>query len=301
MTTINYDRVAEWGAIYCAGQFSDHWTASFGDPVWERNGKDSGKIKIDCSGYHAYRNVRWISPGQGTWINLKINDVEYKRQGGGSTYHDCSGNDSHGVSTSVTAELIQTSSNPYDTLNYDVGYCWGVDSHYFSIHSDLGEYPAVRTLSDNFKVLPPKNLSGSVTNKSFNSVSASVSVGSWSDNTNITGTPYTQDGGRNWNFRAQIKDGGTVLAELTINTGETKNGTFDFTGLNLPVDKDLTMHFTCSNNYQQTIDYDVTFKIPFLGWVVKQGNTKKIKGIAVVDMIELGGATHWNSGYPKEI
>lgn len=297
---INYDKVACWGAPYC-GDFCDHWTGSFGDPTWERNSADSGKIKIALSGYHAYRNVRWVSPGQATYVRVLLNGTSYGQANGPATYHDCSGNDSMGVSVSATAELIQTSSNPYGHLDFDVGYCWGADSHYFSINSDLGEWAASYDLNNNFKILPPSNLTGAVTNKTFRSVTATVNIGSWSANSNITGAPYTGSGGRDWNFRAQIIDGGTVLAEKTINTGETKNGTFNFTDLNLPVDKDLTMHFTCSNNYQQTIDYDVTFKVPFLGWVVTSGNAKKIKGIAVIDMIEDGGATHWNSGYPREI
>lgn len=297
---INYDRTACWGALYC-GDFCDHWTATFGDPTWERNSADSGKIKINLRGYHAYRNVRWVSPGQGTYVRVLLNGTSYGQANGSNTYDDCSGGDAMGVTVNATAELIQTSSNPWGDLNFDVGYCWGADSHYFSINSDLGEWAATYSLGNNFKILPPKDLTGSVTKKSFRSVEATVSVGSWSDNSNIKGTPYTGAGGRNWNFRAQIYDGGTLLAEKTINTGETKNGTFNFTDLNLPVDKDLTMRFTVSNDYQQTISYDTTFKVPFLGWVVTSGSAKKIKGIAIVDMVEDGGATHWNSGYPREV
>lgn len=298
---ISFDRVAEWGAIYCSGQFSDHWVGTFGDPTWSRNSADSGKISIGLYGFHAYRNVRWISPGQATYVRVLINGTSYGQASGPATYHDCSGGDAMGVGVSATADLIQTPSNPYGHLQFDIGYCWGADSHYFSVNSDLGVWPAEYDLGNDFKVLPPKNLTGSVTNSSFRTVTATASIGSWSDNTNIKGTPYTSGGGRTWNFRAQIKNGSTVLAEKTLNTGETKSGTFNFTDLNLPIDTNLTMHFTCSNNYQQTVDYDVTFNIPSLGWVVKSGSTKKIKGIAIVDMIELGSGVHWNSGFPKRI
>ena len=296
----NYDRVACWGALYC-GDFCDHWNGNFSDPTWERNGKDSGKIKFTISGYHAWRNVRWISPGQGTWVSVEINGTNYAESGHGTTYDDCGGGDAMGATASGTAELIQTSANPYGHLTFDIRRTRSNGSYSFSTHEDLGEWPWEMDLTDNFKVLPPTGLTGSVTSADYRKVKVNVNIASWSANTNITGAPYTGDGGRDWNFRAQIKDGGTVVAEQTISTGETKNGTITIDNLNLDVGKNYTMHITCSNNYQQTVDYDVTFTVPFYGWVVTSGSAKKIKGFAVIDSIEDGSGVHYSVGYPKEV
>lgn len=292
------DRVACWGALYC-GDFCDHWTGTWQDPTWERNGKDSGKIKIQYNVYHAYRNVRWISPGKALRTEAIIAGIGQGNQGSGNTYDDCSGGDAMGTTASGTAELIQTSANPYGHLDYDIR----VDrtSSSFTFNEDLGYYPGSYDLNDNFKILPPTGLTGSVTDADYRKVKVNVNIASWSANANITGAPYTGDGGRDWNFRAQIKDGGTVVAEKTISTGETKNGTITIDNLNLDVGKNYTMHITCSNNYQQTVDYDVTFTVPFYGWVVTSGSAKKIKGFAVIDSIEDGSGVHYSVGYPKEV
>ena len=298
------DRVACWGALYC-GDFCDHWVGTWQDPTWSRNGRDSGKIRIQYSVYHGYRGVRWISPGQPTKVWAIIAGIAQGAAGGPNTYDDCSGGDAMGITASGTAELIQWANNPYGTLNYDIGMDWGWSSHAFTFQGDLGYYPASYTLGNNFKILPPKNLSGSVSTKTPRKITASCSVGSWSDNANITGTPYTGDGGRNWNFRAQIKVGSTVVYEITKNTGETKNASFTFDDLNklnnIPLDTNVTMHFTCSNNYQQTIDYDVTFQIQGIGYVVKSGSVKKIR---YMEIIEDRGDTvvrKYSTGRPRRI
>lgn len=297
------DKLACWGAFYC-GDFCDHWTGSWQDPTWERNGKDSGKIKIQYSVYHAYRGVRWISPGQPLKTWAVIAGVTQSAASGGNTYDDCSGNDAMGTTASGTAELIQTSANTYGHLDYDIGQDWGNTSHAFTFNSDLGYYPASYDLNNNFKILPPTGLTGSVTSASPRKVKATCTVSSWSANTNITGNPYTGDGGRNWNFRAQIKYNGVVIDEKTVNTGETKTANFEFNDVtkldNLPLDTNITMHFTCSNNYQQTIDYDVTFQLEGIGWVVTTASAKKIRYIGVFEDRGDTVVESYNSGLPGE-
>lgn len=299
----NYDRVACWGAMYC-GDFCDHWNGNFSDPTWERNGKDSGKIKFTISGYHAWRNVRWISPGQGTWVSVEINGTNYAESGHGTTYDDCGGGDAMGATASGTAELIQTSANPYGHLTFDIRRTRSNGSTSFSTHEDLGEWPWEMDLTDNFKILPPTGLSGSVTSASPRKIKSTCTIGSWSANNNIKGTPYTGDGGRNWNFRAQIIYNGSVIDEKTTNTGENKTATFEFNDVsrldNLPLDTNITMHFTCSNDYQQTIDYDVTFQLEAIGWVVTTASAKKIRYIGVFEDRGDSVVTSYNSGLPGE-
>lgn len=299
------DKLAEWGAIYCGCQFADHWTGTWQDPTWERNGKDSGKIKVKYNVYHAYRCVRWISPGQPTKTWAIIEGNAQSAASGPNTYHDCGGGDAMGTSSNGEASLVQTSDNPYDVLHYDIGQDWGNTSHAFTFNSDLGYYPATYTLNDNFKISPPQTMSGTVTTKDPRRIVCRCQIDKWSKNENIKGTPYTADGGRDWNFRAQIKVGETVVYEIKKNTNETMNADFTFDDLSklkdVPLDTDVVMHFTCSNNYQQTTDYDVTFRITGIGYVVRQGSTKKIRYIQIME--DRGDAiyTFYNSGLPGRI
>lgn len=305
---INYDKVFCWGVVYC-GDFCDRWKGSFGDPTWERNGKDSGKIKISLSGYHAYRNIKWIVPGNDRlWMDLRINGTVITTGGKSAQYSDCSGGDSNTTSASGTAELIQTSSNPYGNLKFDIMQYWigqSGNTNTFSLNSDTGEYAADYDLGNNFKILPPKNLTGSVTSVKATKITATCNLGSWSDNANIKGTPYTGDGGRDWNFRAQIIYNGTAVYEITKNTGETKNATFEFTDLEklnlFPTGVPVTMRFTASNDYQQTISYDTTFTLHILGWVVTETGTKKIRYISETAERDKGGGTRYGSEFARRI
>lgn len=310
---ITKDKVIHFATGYCGGLGQDeHWTTSFGDPTWERNGKDSGKIKIALSGYHAYRYIQWITPrSNGTWLGLTINGTEHITGGKGSLYNDCTGNDSSSASASGTAELIQTSDNPYSNLKYNITCYWvgaSGNTNTFTFQGDIGEWCADYNLNNNFKILPPKNLTGSITSKSTRKVTATCNLGSWSDNVNITGTPYTGDGGRDWNFKAEIIYNGTVYATRTVNTGEAKTATFTFDDAseldNVPIGENAILRFTASNNYQQSITYDVTFQFDFLGWVVENGSTKKIRYIARVaeaDEAAGNGEVTWSDKYSRII
>ncbi len=310
--SISYDKVFDWGNLYCYNigsgtSFADHWKGTFGDPRWERNGKDSAKIKIDIYGWHAYRGVRWVSPGPDKkWVAVMLNGTEYATSGkvGLEPMNNCGGDDVNAAGVSTTAELIQTSSNTWGNLKLDTRVYWigaSGNTNTFTLNSDTGEWMADYDLTNDFKILPPKNLSGSVTTAKATKIVATCNLGSWSDNTNIKGTPYTGDGGRDWNFRAQIIYNGTVVYEITKNTGETKNATFEFTDLAklalFPVETDVTMRFTASNDYQQTISYDTTFRLHILGWVVTESGTKKIRYVSETAERDKGGGTKYGSEY----
>lgn len=312
----NYDKTFCWGNLYCYPvgsdtQFCDHWNASSGDPTWERNSADSGKIKIPIYGYHAYRGTGWVSPGPDKkWVGVLINGTEYVTSGrtGLEPVRECSGNDTCGIGVSGTAELIQTSDNPYSNIKQDVKVYWigaSGNTNTFTLNSDTGEWAADFNLTNDFKVLPPKDLSGSVTSVKATKVTATCNLGSWSDNSNIKGTPYTGGGGRDWNFRAQIIYNNSVVYEITKNTGETKTATFEFTDLaklNLfPTGVPVTMRFTASNDYQQTISYDTTFTLHILGWVVTETGTKKIRYISETAERDMGGGTRYGSEFARRI
>ena len=299
------DKIAQWGAIYCGCQFADHWKGTWQDPTWERNSKDSGKIKVQYNVYHAYQCVRWITPGQPTYLQAIIEDWTSGKTNGSNTFHDCGGGDAMGITATGTGELIQTDSNPYGTLHYDIRMSWGWNDNKFTFYEDLGYYPATYELDDDFKISKPQTMTGSISFADPRKINCSCSIDKWSKNKNIKGTPYTDGGGRNWNFRAQIKVNGTVVYEITQNTGETKSADFEFTDLtklkDVPLDTDVVMHFTCSNNYQQTEDFDVTFRLQGIGYVVKQGSTKKIRYIEIWEDRGNTIVHSYNSGRPRRI
>ena len=155
----------------------------------------------------------------------------------------------------------------------------------------------VITLTNDQKILPPKGLTASLQNISEAALDVTASIESWSDNQNIVGTPYTQGGGRNWNFMAEIKTerstASTTIKRIELNTGENKTATFNFAGLSLVSDTTYWVRIVVSNDFQQTQDIWLSFTTkefnPFYGSLNEKakpitkfygsvgGNTKLVK------------------------
>ena len=254
-----------------------------GYPVsFERKSANTATVKVNCKSETALIYVNWIRPGAPYTQYVSCEGVDVG-SAGSTQQNNCTGNwGGMACSASGTYSFTQTSSNK-TAVWVDGRWAWTGRNWNTIVNTWSGNgWSTLKVeLGNGYRVLPPKNLTGSITYKNSTRVKASCSLDSWSDNGNIKGTPYTGNGGRNWNFQAQIKNGSSVLKTLTKNTGETKSADFDFTGLNLPVDVNLTMLFTASNNYQQTITYSVSFKIDSLGYVTTTASSKRIKYITI--------------------
>lgn len=85
-----------------------------------------------------------------------------------------------------------------------------------------GTGEAYYTLPNNLRVLPPTGLS--VTWPSLWDEVVKATLGSWSSNSNIGGTPTSYPRHKNWNFAIELLDEhGNYLAHQLFNTRETKN------------------------------------------------------------------------------
>lgn len=281
-----------WGAyLYCggAGPYSERGYFE-GNPVsFTRRSANTATVRVNVRTELCRAWTRWSIPGRYIWQETLVNGSAIGRTNG-VQIDNCSGNWGNCLSHSGTYSFTQTANNVtsigingrsgYQSSGGEVSFYWSVDNAWGNLDVPIG---------NSFRILPPKGLTGRIVSKHWDKVVASCSLDSWSDNVNIGGTPYTGSGGRSWNFQAVLKNGSTILKTLTVNTGETKNATFTFTDLNLPTDTNLTIEFTASNNYQQTVSTSVTFQITYLGWVVTTGSAKKIRYIQTVDPIEDGG------------
>lgn len=132
-------------------------------------------------------------------------------------------------------------------------------------------------LPTNMRITAPTGFTATLGSYSLTSLHCEASIASWSNNTNIKGTPYTSGGGRSWNFMAEIKNpAGTSLYRIEKNTGETKSCSWDFSGMNLPVNTTLTLRIVVSNDYQQIQEKLITFQVKPIGKVITTGSEKWI-------------------------
>lgn len=281
-----------WGDwLYCngAGPYSERGYFYAHAASFTRKTASTANVRIDVSTELCRAWVKWAQQGRYIWQETLV-DGNVVGRANGTQWDNCSADWGNCLTHSGSYTFEQTANNRTQVrINGRSGYQSSGGEVSFYWIADNGWGDLVYTLNNNFRILPPKSLSGQVLSKSHEEVVAKCTLGSWSDNANIGGTPYTGSGGRNWNFRAVLKNGNTIIQTLTTNTGETKEATFTFTGLNLPIDTNLTIEFTASNNYQQTISTTVTFKITYFGWVVTNTYAKKIKYIKIVSPIEDGG------------
>lgn len=267
---------------YCGCCYSERGYYEGYPESFERKSKDTATVKVRCKAELCRTWVRWAVEGRYKWTDVYCDGNKVARSNS-TQWNNCSGNwgNCDGMANG-TWSFTQTSYNKtsvsingrsgYQTSGGETTFWWDSENGWSKLTVDIG---------NNFRILPPKNLTGSVTSKTTAAVTATCSLGSWSDNSNIGGTPYTSGGGRTWNFRAILKNGSTTIATLTQNTGETKSATFNFTGLNLPVNTNLTVEFTASNNYQQTTTATTTFKIESLGLVITSSSSKHIKYMTI--------------------
>lgn len=125
------------------------------------------------------------------------------------------------------------------------------------------------TLNNNQKILPPKGLNAQIQSYTRTTLKTTASITSWSDNTNIKGTPYTQGGGRTWNFMAEIKaakdTSSTTIKRIEKNTGNTMNATWNFTGLELAQNTTYWVRYVVSNEFQQIQETWLSFTTPKVG------------------------------------
>lgn len=281
-----------WGDyLYCngAGPYSERGYFEAYPTSFTRKTASTATVSVHVATELCRAWVRWSQPGRYIWQETLV-DGNIVGRSNGQQWDNCSSGWGNCLTHSGTYSFEQTSNNRTTLgINGRSAYqaSWGEVSFYWSV--DNGWSNLNLTLDNNYRILPPTGLTGQIVSKHHDRVIARCTLNSWSANANIGGTPYTGSGGRNWNFRAVLKNGSTVIKTLTQNTGETKTATFNFTDLDLPTDTTFTIEFTASNNYQQTISTSVTFQVTYLGWVVKQGSAKKIRYIQVVAPIEDGG------------
>lgn len=301
---IDIYRVNTYGPYYCgggSGNYGERWRGHVGDPVWTRKSEDSGEISFSMWGTHDRQWISWVRPNSPCHISLLVNGIEHITGAVMYNYDQCNANWSNAVTASGTIRLTQTNANAYTVLNIDLGVTWrgATQENYFTYYGDNGVYPAIITLTDDFKVLPPEGLTGTIVSKNPTSLTCTCSIDRWSKNTNITGTPY---GSQTWNFQARIKTGDTVVATVNLNTNETKNATFNFTGLGLKADTDYYVEFTAKNNYQQTqVINSSTFRFPCLGHIISpDGTDDKIVYFSITDSIEEGENTKYSYRYITE-
>lgn len=307
---VNIDRSIDYGPYYCggSGNYGEYWQGSIGDlKAWERAGKDSGWIKFDAWFRHQRHWIQWVVPGRNMHNTIRVNDVDIISGGVMQNYNQCNGSWSNAVYVSGEVKLKQTPSNPYGTLNIDLGQYWAGASNpnnFFSYRSDFGSYPAIYTLNNNYKILPPTGLTATLDEGKNIIVRSHCSLTSWSANTNIKGTPYTGDGGRDWNFKAELREGNTVIASQTFNTGETKTAsvTFDRNSNPLRVGHTYYVRWTASNDYQQTVYTDTpTFSPPCLGYIVdSNGAQHKIAYYSITDSVEEGEGVKFSYRFATE-
>ena len=286
--------------FYCNGGYSERGYYEGYPESFERRSKDTATVKVRCKAELCRANVRWAVEGRYKWTDVYCEGTRVARSNS-TQWNNCSwdwGN-CDGMANGQYS-FTQTSSNKtavyingysgFQTSGGETTFWWKNDNGWSDLKVDI---------DNNYRILPPKNLSGSITSKNARKVVAKCTLGSWSDNANIKGTPYTADGGRTWNFQAVLKNGNNTIKTLTKNTGETKEATFTFDNLNLPVDTNLSVVFTASNNYQQTVSTTTTFSVASMGWVVTSASKKKIKYISVTEPTELGGSVKYISRIKK--
>lgn len=253
-----------------------------------RKNKDSATVTLLAKTGVERQNVAWAGNGyrylwQETWV-----DGNCLGRSTGTQHDNCSASWGNNITHSGNYSFTQTSANRNEVHIYGRAGLQTRTGESVWWFSENGWSDLVVSLPNSYKVLPPQGLTGRVDAKAWNTVTASCSLNSWSANPNIGGTPYAAGGGRSWNFSAKLLDGSKTLANLTTNTGETRSATFVFKGLNLPLDKTLTVEFTASNNYQLTISTKAEFKVQPIGVIVEpQGEIKKIKYAEIIPMPEL--------------
>lgn len=282
-----------WGdRLYCGGQgpYSERGYFYAHATSFTRKTASTANVRIDVATELCRAWVMWAREGRYIWQETLV-DGNVAGRASGSQWNNCSGNWGDCITHSGTYTFEQTANNRTQVrINGRSGYeaSWGEVVFYWTTDNGWGDL--VYTLNNNFLVLPPKGLTGQVISKNHEMVVARCNLQSWSDNPNIGGTPYTGSGGKDWNFKAVLKNGNNIVKTLTLNTGENREATFTFDNLDLPVDTNLTIEFTASNNYQQSISTTITFKISYFGWIVTNSSAKKIKYIKIVAPIEDGGA-----------
>lgn len=278
--------------LYCdrTGRYSERGYFEAYPTGFTRKTASTATVSIHVATELCRANVQWLREGRYIWQETLV-DGNIAGRSTGQQVNNCTANWGNCLTHSGTYSFEQTSNNRtslgingrsgYEAAGGEINFYWSVENGWNNL---------TLTLDNNYKILPPTGLSGQILSKRHDRVVAKCTLSSWSANTNIKGTPYTGTGGKNWNFRAVLKNGSNVIKTLTTNTGETKEATFTFTGLNLPTDTTLTVEFTASNNYQQTVSTSVTFQVTHFGWIVTQGSAKKIRYIQIVAPIEDGGS-----------
>ena len=302
-----------WGKVYCGGgvDFCEQGYYRLDNPKFVRKNASEAYIQIDYEARHWYKGVRWVAPGRPQYLSAVINGVEVGTSGQIVGIDDCSGSawfmETIASGNSGTA-FTQTSANSITSLSLDPIYNWvGASGNWntfqFSDPTSGNNWaPLVYDINNNnYKILPPTGLTHTVSKTTETQVTTTANLASWSANPNITGTPYTGSGGANWNFQCNIKLNGTAVATISLNTGETKTATADFTGILLKTDTTYTIEWIARNNYQQQVVSTSTFKLLFIGYVVTQASTKKISYITITDPQEEGGNVHYDIRYARRI
>ena len=278
----------------CACCYSERGYYSGNLVSFTRRNKDSATVTISAGTEMTRANVGWSGNGWRYLWQETVVDGNIIGRGTGTQHDNCSANWGNAVSHSGSYSFTQTSNNKNEIrINGRSGYQTGSGEASFYWNVDNGWTELVIPVTNDYKVLPPSGLTGSISVKNSRIIRASCNLSSWSANPHIGGTPYTSGGGRAWNFRAQIKLNGKVIKSIEKNTGEARTASFDFSGLDLKLDTNYTLEFTASNNYQQTVTYQTTFTIEPMGYIVRDNQVKKIKSIAIVNMNELGGDTQY--------
>lgn len=290
---------ADWETYYCGSNKYGERHYRWADVIsFTRRDASTANVTVEAYVQYWNRYIRWVNPNGWSRIWAVFNGVE--RGYGELQPHpdDCSGSWVNGVNTRQQYTFTQTSSNITNIqIDTRCGYQTTAGGHYFTASGDGFGYLDL-PIPTNYQILPPTGLTGSITSQNPAKVTATASLGSWSTNPNIKGTPYEST----WNFQARIMNGTTVVATVTRNTGEAKNATFEFTGIALKSGINYHIEITAKNDYQQTQVINTgTFSFPCLGHIISpDGTDDKILYFTVTDSIEEGENTKYSYQYITE-
>ena len=194
-------------------------------------------------------------------------------------------------SGSYVAKVVASSTYAYWTWAWSMAY-----GYWDAVTCGLPTAQCRENLTDNQRIWSPTGLTCQTDYASIvDGMQFTANLGSWGRGA-MKGTPYTQGGGRSWNFQLQIKSGSTVLATKTLNTGENKTAVFRFAESEMQpfiayIGNDLTAEITASNDYQQTVLASTNFSLAVLGWIVlPSGQTQKIASACQVNP---DGSVQW--------